>query len=224
MYIVPSEKIDQEPALQKKIAVTHNFACTVSRIDSSNRIRIVFRIRKLTDERGFMRDVMQTCLRAHRRKHVCGSENKTVPLYDCGPERLDTWDEKSEDGRHQDWLSFINKFESLVSKYIRGLNSLQVKDLHICCSCLSAEPRALVQYLNIGDDSYLTARDSLQCRYQNTRRLETRSISEILNLPNVAGVRSRLLMDFLDPLSMATTESLEVGTSVGEWSYILCDG
>ncbi|GBP81479.1 hypothetical protein EVAR_86160_1 [Eumeta japonica] len=52
-------------------------------------------------------------------------------------------------------------------------------------SCLSAEPRGLVQHFNISNNSYPIARDLSERRYQNTRRLADSFISEILNPPNV---------------------------------------
>ncbi|GBP13714.1 hypothetical protein EVAR_71987_1 [Eumeta japonica] len=62
---------------------------------------------------------------------------------------------------------------------------------YICCP-FSKQPRGFVQRLNISDDSYSFVRDLLHRRYQYTWRLADYFISEILNLPSVAGAKYRL--------------------------------
>ncbi|GBP31809.1 hypothetical protein EVAR_81575_1 [Eumeta japonica] len=114
-----------------------------------------------------------------------------------------------------DWLSFTNKFDSLFNA--RADLTAGQKFTYLL-SCLSAEPRGLMQDLNINDDSYSIPRYFLESRYQNTRRLADSLISEILNLLNFAGARSRLWIDFLYPLLLMESgrnASPRTGTKMG---------
>ncbi|GBP74828.1 hypothetical protein EVAR_55098_1 [Eumeta japonica] len=87
-------------------------------------------------------------------------------------------------------------------------------------SYLAAVPRRLIQNLNINNDSDPIMRNLLERRYQNTRRVAVSFFSEILNLPNIAGPKSRLRINFLNSFLVATKSLERLRLPIGEWSYL----
>ncbi|GBP78470.1 hypothetical protein EVAR_52276_1 [Eumeta japonica] len=73
-----------------------------------------------------------------------------------------------------------------------------------------AEPRGLALHLSVSDATYEIARNFLRFRFQNSPLVDS-CISNILNLPSVAGAKYRLLMHFLNPLPTATKSLKKLG-------------
>ncbi|XP_045783653.1 uncharacterized protein LOC123879803 [Maniola jurtina] len=121
-------------------------------------------------------------------------------------------------GEMDQWVGFNNLFDSLVDKR-SDLSPAQ--KLAYLMSCLSGEPRGLVQHLKIADEGYSIARDLLMKRYQNTRRLGDVHVDQILKLPTISGRLSGLRSQFLNPLIMAVNQLERLGFPVSEWSFIL---
>lgn len=131
--------------------------------------------------------------------------------------KLPTLDLPRFDGRLDQWLGFINLFESLVHAR-SDLGSAQ--KLAYLFSVLEGEARGLVQHLEINDGNYLVARNLLIKRYQNKRCLADTHIGQLLGLPVVSRV-SALRSDLLNPLMIAINALERLDLPVSTWSYML---
>lgn len=124
----------------------------------------------------------------------------------------------SFDGDMDQWVGFNNLFDSLVDKR-SDLSPAQ--KLAYLMSCLSGEPRGLVQHIRISDEGYSIARNLLMKRYQNTRRLADVQVDQILKLPVISIRLNGLRTQFLNPLIMAVNQLERLGFPVEEWSFLL---
>lgn len=118
-------------------------------------------------------------------------------------------------GEMDQWVGFSNLFDSLVD---RRTDLSPGQKLAYLMSCLSGEPRGLVQHLKITDENYSIARDLLLKRYQNTRRLGDVHLDQIMKLPTVSGKLSGLRSQFLNPLIMAVNQLDRLGFPTANWS------
>lgn len=130
--------------------------------------------------------------------------------------RLPALDLPTFRGQIDQWVGFINLFDSLVDKRDDLTPSQKLAYL---MSRLQGEARDLVSHLQVTDSGYLSARDLLHKRYQNIRRLADAHISQILGLPKATP--STLRLKLLNPLVVAVNALDNLKFPVKEWSYIL---
>lgn len=132
--------------------------------------------------------------------------------------RLPTLQLPSFAGAMDEWVGFINLFDSLVDAR-SDLSGAQ--KLAYLMSCLSGEARGLVQHLRISDEGYQISRELLIKRYQNTRRLADVHVDQILSLPSVSPKLLGLRAQFLNPVIMAVNSLERLGFPIKEWSFLL---
>lgn len=121
------------------------------------------------------------------------------------------------EGKMEDWVSFIDLFDSMVHARTDISAALKLAQL---LAVLVGEPRDLVGHLSVTDENYEIARDLLIDRYQNVRRLADTLLEKIWNIPRVTQV-SDIRIQMLNPVLMATKALGKLGLPVDQWSYML---
>lgn len=131
--------------------------------------------------------------------------------------RLPTLDLPHFGGRLQDWMGFSSIFDSLVDAR-RDLSPGQ-KMAYLLAS-LEGEALGVVSHLDLSDDSYPTARELLERRYANVRRLADAHMAQLMSLP-VLKDRSRLREVIIDPVLVACNALRRLDFPVDQWSFWL---
>lgn len=146
-----------------------------------------------------------------------GGDKAELPSYSGIVSRLPSIELPVFDGDLNQWVGFINLFDSLVHDRRDLTASYKMAQLR---GALRGEPGELVAHLPVTEDSYLTARQILFDRYQNERRLVDAQLSRIFAMPYVARA-SDIRKDILNPMTTATKALANLGLPIDQWSYIL---
>lgn len=131
--------------------------------------------------------------------------------------RLPTLDLPHFGGRLQDWMGFISIFDSLVHTR-RDLSPGQ-KMAYLRTS-LQGEALGVVCHLKLSDASYSTARELLERRYANVRRLADAHMMELISLPVLKDL-ARLREVIIDPVVVACNALRQLDLPVDQWSFWL---
>lgn len=119
--------------------------------------------------------------------------------------RLPQLELKTFDGTPNQWVSFINLFDTTVH-HNASLSS--VMKMQYLLSCLTHEPLNLIKSLNISAGNYIVAYNLLKDRYHNSRRLSTLHLNAILDLPSLSVGSTKTLRQFIN-LFLEHSQSLK---------------
>ena len=106
-------------------------------------------------------------------------------------------------GRHDEWLSFKNKFKSLVD----SRNYSKVDKLSYLQAALKEEALRKINFLETSEDNYDKAWEILKSTYENEKMIKTQHIHKILGLPDLKTEDHKSLNRLADT-SMQCYESL----------------
>lgn len=106
-------------------------------------------------------------------------------------------------GRHDEWLSFKNKFNSLVD----SRNYSKVDKLSYLQAALKDEALRKIDFLETSEDNYDEAWEILKSAYENEKIIKTQHINKILNLPDLKTEDHKSLNKLAD-ISMQCYKSL----------------
>lgn len=118
-----------------------------------------------------------------------------------------------------EWMGFRGMFMSLVDSRV-DLSATQ--KLAYLRAALQGEAEEVIRHLDLNDASYTTARELLDRRYHNIRRMAEDQVGVILDLPRVGSPgMGDLRLSFLHPLLAATNALRALSLPVDEWSFLL---
>lgn len=120
-------------------------------------------------------------------------------------------------GDLNEWVGFINLFDSLVHGRSDLTASYKMAQLR---GALRGEPGELVAHLPITNDNYAVARQILFDRYQNQRRLVDAQLARLFAIPKLSRA-SDIRAEVLNPVTVATKALGNLGLPVDQWSYLL---
>lgn len=121
-------------------------------------------------------------------------------------------------GRYEEWVSFHDRFQSLVD----GNTTLaQVDKLQYLISCLSGDAAMVIANIPIQSDNYTRAYEKLRSRYENKRSIVNAHLDTLFSLKTV----TRKCAKSLEQVRSTVANTIEALTALGgspkDWDYFL---
>lgn len=122
------------------------------------------------------------------------------------------------DGSYMEWISFENRFSSLINQNPTLSNVERLYYLH---TCLSGKAKAAIAYLNITNANYTHAWDILKTRFGNKRLIVNAYIKRILSLPNMITGSAESLYNIYYCVQGTLMALKDLGRPVDKWDDII---